>query len=454
MSPSGKKNKGKRNSPRPNYRRQAREQAKEQARHTWQIPTTSAAPVTEPMYRGPSSVVGLDPLSPIIVRSGRPLEGRSDADPARFPPPSTLAGCLRTAWARATGRPFGPELAKMTVAGPLLLTRAGQVLAPKPADALYFGHGGSERCLRARPCTFDAACGADLPDDLLPVQLTEQTEEKPGGGPAWWLWDDLLAFRNDEDVTYRRLCENGWTPPSGDRRTHVVIDPGTGASSLGGLFETEGLDLDIPKRSCEFAAGELQLAVRAGSFANGLAAASASAAGGLRLLARCGLALSGTLVHLGGKRRMAVLEPEPEHTWPAPPGWLDRICDAGGLCLTLLTPAVFSAGYRPGWLDGDLTGSPPFAPGLRLRLRAAAVDRWQPHSGWDLARGRPRPSRKLAGAGATYWFRILGGADPDAVKALWLTSVSDLEQDRRDGFGIALPSPWTSSADAASRSAS
>ena len=366
--------------------------------------------------------MSLDPLAPIIVRSARPMVGRSDADPARFPPPSTTAGCLRTAWARATGRPFGPELAELAVAGPLLLTRADQVLAPKPADALYFGHGDEACCRRAEPRPFDAGAGADLPGGLLPVQLTAPADGKPGPGPTWWRWDDLLAFRRGEPISYSGLRGNGWKPPEGDRRTHVVINPGTGAADPGRLFQTEGLDLDAPDRT------------------------AGPAAGGLRLLVRCGEALGETLVHLGGKRRLAALQPEDERIWPTPPpGWLNGIGEAGGLCLTLLTPGIFSAGYRPGWLDDQtLTGSPPAAPRLRLQLRAAAVDRWQPHSGWDLARRRPRTTRKLAGAGATYWFRILGEADPDLLDVLWLASISDLEQDRRDGFGLALPSAWTS----------
>ena len=365
-----------------------------------------------PSRSAPNTVVSLDPLAPIIVRSGRPLDGRSDADPARFPPPSTLAGCLRTAWARANNKPFGPELARLAVAGPLLLTRASQVLVPKPADALYFGHGGSARCVRAEPLAFDEGCGADLPDGLLPVQLTEQVEGKPGDGPAWWSWSDLLEFRGGRPVPHGRLCENGWTPPSGDRRTHVAIDPSTGAADAGRLYQTEGLDFDAPD-------------------------------GGLRLLERCAEQLAKAVLHLGGKRRLAALQPEAEKTWPTPPdGRMDRIARAGGLSLTLLTPGIFSSGYRPGWLDADLRGCPPTAPQLRLELCAVAVDRWQPHSGWDLARRRPRPSRKLASAGTTYWFRILGNVDADGLKALWLSNVSDLEQDRCDGFGLALPAPW------------
>ena len=421
MSPRG----GKRRQSRSKRRKQAqarhaREQA--QARSAARGEERGAAPVRPDERCVSSTVVSLDPLAPIIVRSARPMQGRADADPARFPPPSTTAGCLRTAWARETGRPFGPELAELAVAGPLLLTRSNRVLAPKPADALYFDHGDEAYCTRAEPRRFDAGVGADLPDDLLPVRLTESVAGKPVPGPTWWQWEDLLKFRRGESVSYRRLRENGWREPPGDRRTHVAINPDTRTADPGRLFQTEGLDLDAPDRP------------------------AGSSAGGLRLLVRCGEALGETLVHLGGKRRLAALQPEAERIWPAPPpGWLEGIGAAGGLCLTLLTPGIFSAGYRPGWLDDEsLIGCPPAAPRLRLQLRAAAVDRWQPHSGWDLARRRPRATRKLAGAGATYWFRILGETDPDLLGALWLASISDLEQDRRDGFGLVLPSAWTS----------
>ena len=362
-----------------------------------------------------SDVVSLEPLAPIIVGSGRPF-GQAVANSALFPPPSTVAGCLRTAWARATGTPFGPALAKISVAGPLLLNCDNQVLVPKPADALYFGHGNAAVCVRTEPRQFDDG-GADLPDGLLPVQLTKEIQGKPGDGPDWWSLDDLLAFRSGKKVAHADLCKNGWTPPAGDRRTHVAIDRLTGAADAGKLFQTEGMDF----------------AARAGD----------NSVVGTRLLVRFKKELSETLVHLGGERRLAALHPEEKATWPEPrKGWLEKIRDSGGLCLTLLTPGIFSDGYRPGWLNGKLIGSPPAASGLKLQLRAVAIDRWLPHSGWDLAKQQPRSTRKLAGAGTTYWFRILDGSDSSMLEALWLTSVSDCDQDRRDGFGLALPSPW------------
>ena len=385
------------------------------------IRANSASQPNAPDNCGPSTVVSLDPLAPIIVRSGRPFDDQAGADPARFPPPSTLAGCLRTAWARTTGQDFGAHLLELAVAGPLLLNRNNKVLVPKPADALYFSDDDSVRCIRAEPQAFDSDCGADLPDGLpLPVMLTEDAVGKPGVGPAWWLLKDLLAFRLGRPVVYAQLQKNGWSLPEGDRRTHVAINRATGAADEGQLFQIEGLVFD------------------AHNVANG------AAQGGQRLLARCGERLQESLVHLGGERRLAALAPEDENLWPTPPaGWLREIADSGGLCLTLLTPGVFSAGYRPGWLDADLVGRPPWIPGLRLQLCAAAVEHWQPHSGWNLAQKQPRPSRKLARAGTTYWFRILELADADALEPLWLSSLCDLEQDRRDGFGLALPSRWT-----------
>lgn len=380
---------------------------------------SSRQQVPQRQHTNSSNVVSLEPLSPIIIRSGRPLERKSDADPARFPPPSTIAGCLRTAWARTTNRAFGPDLARIAVSGPLLIRHDDQVLVPKPADAQYFGQRRSEAVLKAEPQKFEAGCGADLPDGLLPVQLTMPVSGKPASGPAWWLWSDFIAFRRGETVSYKALDENGWSPPRGDRRTHVSINPNTGASEREQLFQTEGLDLDnhLPYRDAP--------------------------AGAYRLLARCEVELEETLVHLGGKRRLASLKLEYPTTWPSSDrSWWTRIIRSGGICLTLLTPSIFSAGYRPGWLDNDLVGCPPEISNLRLKLCAVAVGRWKPHSGWDLAARRPRPSQKLVDAGATYWFRIVGNAEENDVEKLWLANISDDEQARVDGFGLALPSPW------------
>lgn len=387
-------------------------------------PTGSTKPVVGARAGGAeqraSAIVALDPLAPIIVRSGRPFDSQAGPDAPRFPPPSTLAGCLRTAWARETGQALGTHLRALPVSGPLLLGRENQVLVPKPANAHYFGTGESALCVRSsQPGAFDDGCGADLPMGLSPVRLATQVASKPSPGPDWWDLTDFLAFRRGDKIPVRQLGRNGWSSGEADRRTHVAINRQRDAAEEGKLFKTEGLVLGGGRKAKD------------------------AAKGGLRLLAKVGETLGPAVVHLGGERRLASLEPVVPTTWPSPPnGWLRDIVDAGRLCLTLLTPGIFSAGYLPGWLDAELTGNPPTAPGLRLQLCAVATERWQAHSGWDLVERQPRPTRKVVPAGATYWFHVLEGANEDALEALWLANVSDAEQDRLDGFGLTMPAPW------------
>jgi CRISPR-associated protein Cmr3 len=365
-----------------------------------------------------SSVLALEPLAPVIVRSGRPFDGSTVSDPARLPPPSTLAGCLRTASARAKGQTFSSELFQLAVAGPLLC-RGEQLLIPKPADAHYFGHGDEAELVRAAPRAFDEGCHADLPQGLLPVRLCKSVTGKAGSGPAWWSLEHWQAFRSGTDIPHSDLQAQGWNPALSDRRTHVAIDPDTGGASEGKLFQTEGLDL-------------------AKTLSN-----KGKSADAISLLARFAEPLGQGLVHLGGERRLAALQPLSESIWPQMPSdWPDTINQLGGLSLTLVTPGLFDAGYRPDWLDEDGTGCPPGLPELRLQLCAVVCERWQPHSGWDLAKNQPRGMRKLIPAGAVYWFKLLQAIDSASLKALWLSSLCDQAQDRRDGFGLALPAPW------------
>jgi CRISPR-associated protein Cmr3 len=129
-----------------------------------------------------------------------------------------------------------------------------------------------------------------------------------------------------------------------------------------------------------------------------------------------------------------------DHLFAMPPALAQDVSTAPGVALTFCTPALFSQGWKPGWLDNALCGEFPGISGLRLRLIACALERWQGISGWDLARQQPKPARKAVAAGSTYWFEILERpTDAQWPQALWLASLSDTTQDRRDGWGAVIP---------------
>lgn len=209
-----------------------------------------------------------------------------------------------------------------------------------------------------------------------------------------------------------------------ETRTHVGIERTRDAAENGRLFQTAGLDLTAPQNE----------------------GGQGWKARDLAFLAQSSVALQATLANFGGERRMVRVHPQTEgpSCWPAlPPDMTGKIIRAGGLKLTLVTPGIFGLGYLPGWINPEtLEGSPPGTSALRLRLKAAAIERWLPVSGWDLARHQPRALRKAVAAGAVYWFECLDPPGQEDLARLWLAPLSDHAQDRLDGFGLALPAPW------------
>lgn len=122
---------------------------------------------------------------------------------------------------------------------------------------------------------------------------------------------------------------------------------------------------------------------------------------------------------------------------------MQTIKEAKGFTLTFLTPVLFSHGWLPNWLNNDLIGTPPCCESLQVRLRAAALDRWTPQSGWDLEANKPRAAQKMLPAGATYWFEIISdNPSPEDINSLWMAHLCDDQQNNRNGFGLALPAAY------------
>ena len=141
--------------------------------------------------------------------------------------------------------------------------------------------------------------------------------------------------------------------------------------------------------------------------------------------------------HLGGESRV-VRWSSLDAEFPACPTVVKDAIKQHKLCrLILLTPAVFADGYLPAGRQFSFGG-------VRATVVAAAVNRYQTVSGWDYDKQLPKPTRRLAPAGSVYFLSLDG--DEDAVNqfidAVWMHNISDDEQDRSDGFGLAVLGVW------------
>lgn len=378
----------------------------------------------------PSETLLIRPRDTLIARDARPFT----ADPGArattlpWPLPSTLAGALRTHIGNARNFDWGrdgPDRARrIGIHGPLLAASRGAgngwtVYVQQPRDALLTGDSANPAATRLLPTALQSGEGTNLPPGLLPLEIT--TEDKPQEAIAFWSLADVQAWL---------AAPSGGNPPrewlpalSRQTETHVSIDPTTGLNATGALFATTGLVFDRPPAADGDGRTEFAMLCR--------------------VIDSEGWSAGVGLLPVGGERRLARLLPKPD-AWPTPGDPLRAaLAGAGRLRLLLATPALFAGGWRPGWLAEDLRGTPPGVPDLRLRLVAVAGGRRVPVSGWDYQRDAPKPVRYAAPAGSVYFFEIEGNRPPSEwIDRLWLAPLSDDEQDRRDGFGLALPGVW------------
>lgn len=366
---------------------------------------------------------------PIVSRDGRPF-GAGQGNRMRsldWPLPSVLAGSLRSTLGKSADREFSVETAKdllrVEIAGPLPQAD-GQLYFPAPEDCVVAPKQGP---LWATPRSANSG-GCDWPaQGLLPVQIQASDDFKPEAAPAWWPEDRYAAWLAGEgiafDRTFLRAAEI-------EERTHVRIDPDAGSAADENLFTTAALALShLPRHGAlDFAPITLAVRVRAANW--------------------CGevVAHLDTLHPLGGERRLARWKTAARPiAWSCPEKVRRAVNAASRVRMVLVTPSIFASGWKPGWLDERLVGTPPGA-NVRLRLVGVCIRRWRAVSGWSLAElpGQPRgpkPVKRMIPAGGVYFFEKVDG-QASALADRWLEPVSDDEQDRRDGFGLATWGVW------------
>ncbi len=159
-------------------------------------------------------------------------------------------------------------------------------------------------------------------------------------------------------------------------------------------------------------------------------------------------------VVFGGQQGVCMLSPIEGDLFPD----LNPAITTPWLRWTLLSPAVFNAGWLPGWVDGATGAVQLRAPVERLpgerradwkvrqndqpllpgRLVAARVGKPEPFSGWSEAKGKPKPTLLAVPAGSSYVFKCESTTEAQTLaQALQPpTPRSDLFGEK--GFGIGV----------------
>lgn len=376
-------------------------------------------------------IVKIRGIDSLLFRDGRPFGNEPGALAARslpVPMPSTVAGFLRTHLGNKAGWDWdgdGPCKAKNTpVSGPLLLRNSSHVF-PAPSDAVVCKAGGAEEptvmCLR--PYTPPDGAGCDLPEGLQPLKVT--VDAKPEAGYNLWEWADLERW-------LLHTAGDGFALPekieglAREERVHVAICDTTGVSEDGNLYTVEYRSFEQYQwdRNQWNAGRRDEWSILA------------------KLETDETVNLTGAGL-LGGEKRVAYVDEA--GAWLECPAELGQaVGNSQQVRMVLATPAIFANGWKPAWLDDNLTGSPPGANGVSLKLVSAAIKRREAVSGWDYRHSEfgPKPVRWLAPAGSVYFFEVESGDASELVNRCWLKPVNDNPQDHLDGYGLALWGIW------------
>jgi CRISPR-associated protein Cmr3 len=219
-----------------------------------------------------------------------------------------------------------------------------------------------------------------------------------------------------EAMSLRALGHNG---PAHEARTHVSVQPETSTAAEGALFQTRGLEFTHHEQSGQLSATK-RLALAVSTDATGI---------------KPGLA------PLGGERRIVHWREGAGDTAKlpeCPPALVDKISKAGACRLVLLTPAHFASGLCPELQTLTKAGVTP-------ELKAVASPHAQVVSGWDFEIKKPKPTRRLVPMGAVFFLKLDGDEKErrEWTEQLWMQCISDNEQDRLDGFGLAVLGAWS-----------
>ncbi|MGQ9575777.1 MAG: type III-B CRISPR module-associated protein Cmr3 [Thermoguttaceae bacterium] len=374
---------------------------------------------------GQTVALRFDPLDVLFFRDGRPFTEASRGQ-SGLPPPQTLAGALRTHLLRGVGcdsdrfgrlaeqlrdgRPLEEAIdtacgagwiARVELRGPWLARdRDGQleVLVPLPAN------------IQQVKKVANAVSPAQANGGLVRLDPLPPHKKLPGWQPILpdmrplWARKRVHSQRTIAYLDAAGLAAYlaGQTPAADalvapqelyafDHRTGIALQPEQLTAAEGLIYTVSLLAL---RRGVTFYA---EVALPADAPATVLDQEA--------------------VLDFGGEGRKVRVQPVPPVTWPSV-----ESSQEGRVLLLLTTPAVFAERWRPRLPDG-------------LRLVAAAVSGYEAFSGWDLARGGPKPTRFAVPAGSVYFLESTNGQSLSS-------SLAESDEDRRLGYGCVIQGVW------------
>jgi len=386
----------------------------------------------------------ITPKQPLIFRNGKPF-GTSDnalAETWPFPQPSTIAGAMRTAWAESQNKDYESKediatIKRKAIYGPLL-TRYSEKEEPEllfsaPADSicLMSNEDNNNYIYKLTPEKISKNQGTDfIHEKLSPVFLNNAPKDKPAkNAPLFWNFNKMLNWLKDDNLNKISAEDQGIQSLPVELRTHVSINPESQTAESGHLFQTAGIDFG--KQQIALGDTEKNYQKQGGwvDYEYGLACSFQEE-------------LPNTLRTIGAESRLGNIQKMDNLIPKCPQPLTAAINHIKAFRLILATPAIFEQGYLPKWINPETMEAD--CRGMKLRLHAVSVKRWQPGTSWDMASNESKQGKgmrklqRLTPAGTVYWFEILsGGMD---AEGFWLTSISD--QREYDGYGLTLPGVW------------
>lgn len=360
----------------------------------------------------------IQPLDILFLRGNRLFGDPGSFSDSLVPPwPSVAAGALRSAFLAqqdidpfrfSSGKKEIPELQNSTALESFCLRKfhlarcenasTGRGLEPlfqTPADMIVRKSKNGDSKISAdllHPCLIPnpIACSADI--YLLPV-LQETERGKPDHGN--WLtlegWKRYLAGEVIDSNLHLVRSESLW---QSEMRVGIGLHREHLRASEGALFSTRGI---VMRKHEHRSDGQHQHDV--GFFAE-----------------TAGVDFPESFpMCFGGDGRAAVSRlvrlsfPEPDY---------QEIVRMRRCRMVLTSPGIFSDGWLPTGTIRSKTGWRFHLRGIRANLVCAAVPKAEIVSGFDIARGAPKPAQRAAPSGSVYWLKDVE-ATPDALRQLF-----------------------------------